>query len=73
MEAVLKVRDVIKIVEEDGWYHVETKGDHRQYKHPVKKGRTTISGHPEKEMSPDTFNSVLKQAQIDKKSIRGKR
>ena len=68
----MKVRDVIKLVESDGWYYVETKGDHRQYKHPVKKGRTTISGHPGKDMSPDTLNSVLKQAQIDKKSIRRK-
>lgn len=66
----MKVRDVVKLVEEDRWYHVETKGDHRRYKHPVKKGRTTISGHPGKEMSPGTFNAVLKQAQIDKKSLR---
>ena len=68
----MKVRDVIKLVEADGWYHVETKGYHRQYKHPVKKGRTTISGHPGKEMSPSTLNYVLKQAQIDKKSTRRK-
>lgn len=43
---VVKVRDVIKLVEADGWCHVRTRGDHRQYKHPIKKGRVTIPGHP---------------------------
>ena len=34
----MKVRDVIKLIEKDGWYLVRTKGSHRQYKHPIKKG-----------------------------------
>ncbi|HWS83714.1 MAG TPA: type II toxin-antitoxin system HicA family toxin [Ktedonobacteraceae bacterium] len=69
----MKVRDVIKRVEADGWYHVGTRGSHRQYKHPVKKGRTTIPGHPSDEMDPSVYNSVLEQAQIDKKQIRRKK
>lgn len=64
----MKVRDVIKLIEADGWYLVTTKGSHRQYKHPQKAGRVTIAGHPSDEMAPGTLNSVLKQAQLkDKK------
>jgi len=41
----MKVRDVIKLIEEDGWYLARTKGDHKQYKHPFKTGLVTIAGH----------------------------
>ncbi len=58
----MKTRDVIKLVEQDGWVQVEAHGSHRQYRHPVKKGRVTIAGQPSKEMPPGTLNSVLKQA-----------
>jgi predicted RNA binding protein YcfA (HicA-like mRNA interferase family) len=58
----MKVRDVIKFVEEDGWVYVDTKGSHRQYKHPVKRGRVTIAGHPSDDVHPKTFKSVLRQA-----------
>ena len=40
-----KVIEVIKKLEADGWVLVATKGDHRQYKHPQKKGKVTIRGH----------------------------
>ena len=63
----MKVRDVIKLVEEDGWYLVNIEGDHRQFKHPKKSGRVTIAGHPSKEMPPGTFLSVLKQARLPKR------
>jgi len=42
----MKVRDIIKMLERDGWYLKATKGSHRQYKHPVKVGRVTVPGHP---------------------------
>ena len=60
----MKIRDVIKLIEEDGWYLVVTKGSHRQYKHSIKSGRVTIAGHPGDEMAPGTLNSVLKQAKL---------
>ncbi len=60
----MKVQDVIKLIEADGWYLIVTKGSHRQYKHPQKTGRVTIAGHPSAEMAPGTLNSVLKQAQL---------
>jgi predicted RNA binding protein YcfA (HicA-like mRNA interferase family) len=60
----MKVRDVIKLIEADGWYIVVTKGSHRQYKHPNKPGRVTIAGHPGDDLAPGTLNSIFKQAQI---------
>ena len=60
----MRVRDVIKLIEADGWYLVDTKGSHRQFKHPSKKGRLTISGKPGDDLASGTLNSVLKQAQL---------
>jgi predicted RNA binding protein YcfA (HicA-like mRNA interferase family) len=60
----MKVRDVIKLLEADGWYLVATKGSHRQYKHPTKVGRVTIAGHPSDDLAPGTLSSILKQAQL---------
>ncbi|MGD0151645.1 MAG: type II toxin-antitoxin system HicA family toxin [Xanthobacteraceae bacterium] len=58
----MKVRDVIRLIERDGWFLVATRGSHRQYKHPSKPGRVTIVGKPSDDMAPGTLNSVLKQA-----------
>jgi predicted RNA binding protein YcfA (HicA-like mRNA interferase family) len=63
----MKVRDVIKMIEKDGWYLITIKGDHRQYKHAEKSGRVTIAGHLSDDIAPGTFNSVLKQAGIKEK------
>jgi len=60
----MKIRDVIRLIEADGWYLAATKGSHRQYKHLSKPGRVTIAGHPGDELAPGTLNSVLKQAQL---------
>jgi predicted RNA binding protein YcfA (HicA-like mRNA interferase family) len=62
----MKVRDVIKLIESDGWHLVATKGSHRQFKHTIKPGRVTITGHPGDDLAPGTLNSVLKQAQLTK-------
>ena len=58
----MKVREVIKLVEDDGWELVGTKGSHRQFKHAVKPGRVTVAGKPSDDISPGTLNSILKQA-----------
>lgn len=60
----MKVRDIIKLIEEDGWYIVATRGSHRQYKHLVKVGRVTIAGHPNDDLAPGTLNSIFKQAKL---------
>ncbi|HEV2988797.1 MAG TPA: type II toxin-antitoxin system HicA family toxin [Candidatus Angelobacter sp.] len=58
----MKVRDIIKRVEEDGWELVRVRGSHRQYKHPLKPGKVTVAGHPSADVPPGTLNSILKQA-----------
>jgi predicted RNA binding protein YcfA (HicA-like mRNA interferase family) len=58
----LKVRDPIRILEEDGWYLVRSRGSHRQFRHPVKPGTVTVAGHPSIDTPPGTLNSALKQA-----------
>jgi predicted RNA binding protein YcfA (HicA-like mRNA interferase family) len=60
----MKIRDVIKLIELDGWREVAVRGSHRQYKHPSKPGRVTIAGHPNDDLAPGTLNSILKQAKI---------
>ena len=62
----MKIREVIKLIEVDGWYLVTTKGSHRQYKHPTKRGRVTIAGHPNDDLAPGTLNSIFKQAKLQK-------
>ena len=58
----MKVREAIRLIEEDGWFVVATRGSHRQYKHPVKLGRVTVAGKPSDDLAPGTRNSILKQA-----------
>jgi len=57
----MKVREIIKRIEKDGWYLARIKGDHRQYKHPSKKGLVTILGHLNDDIAKGTLNSILKQ------------
>ena len=58
----MKVGEAIRLIEEDGWYLVATRGSHRQYKHAIKPGRVTIAGKPSDDLAPGTRNSILKQA-----------
>ena len=59
-----KVREVIKMLEADGWVKQKGKGgDHRQYKHPTKPGKVTVV-HPEKDMSKNMLKNIEKQAGI---------
>jgi predicted RNA binding protein YcfA (HicA-like mRNA interferase family) len=58
----VKVRDAIRMIEEDGWYLVATRGSHRQFKHPTKPGRVTVAGKPSDDLAPGTRNSIMKQA-----------
>jgi predicted RNA binding protein YcfA (HicA-like mRNA interferase family) len=61
----MKVTDLIRLIEKDGWYQARQKGSHRQFKHPLKKGLITISGHKlSDEVAKGTLNSILKQAEI---------
>ena len=54
----MKVRDILKRIEKDGWILDRTRGDHRQCVHPVKKGTVTIAGHPNDDILPDRKSVV---------------
>lgn len=54
-------REVIKMLKEDGWYEVNVEGSHHQFKHPTKKGRTTIK-HPDKDIPRKTLDSIERQS-----------
>lgn len=58
----MKVRDLLRLIEADGWQLARTRGSHRQFKHPSKPGLVTVPGHPSDEIAPGTLNSILKQA-----------
>lgn len=58
----MKVREVIRMLEADGWALVSTEGSHRQLKHPTKTGRVTVSGNLGDDMPKGTLGSVKRQA-----------
>ncbi len=62
----MKVRDVIRLLKRDGWRLVDVEGSHRQFKHPTKPGRVTVSGGLGDDMPKGTFASVRRQAQLGK-------
>ena len=64
----MKVREVIQMLETDGWFLVATRGSHKQFKHPTKRGRVTVPGKPNDDLAPATLNSIIKQAQIKRGS-----
>ena len=58
----MKVREVIRWLEHEGWELVVTRGSHRQFKHPTKTGRVTVSGNLGDDMPKGTFAAVKRQA-----------
>jgi len=58
----MKVREIIRLLEDDGWFLVATRGSHRQFKHPTRPGRVTVAGKPSEDLAPGTLNSILKQS-----------
>ena len=65
----MKVREVIKLIEEDGWRLVKTRGSHRHFKHPTKPGKVTVDGKPSVDVPPGTLNSIFRQAGLKEDGI----
>ena len=61
-----KVRDVIRMLEEDGWQLVRTRGSHREFRHSAKPGTVTVAGKPSLDIPIGTLGSILKQAGLKK-------
>ena len=62
---ILKIREVIALIEKDGWRQVRTTGSHRQFKHHSKPGLVTVVGKPSLDVPPGTLRSILKQAGLE--------
>jgi predicted RNA binding protein YcfA (HicA-like mRNA interferase family) len=58
----MKVSELLRMLHNDGWFLVATRGSHRQFKHLTKPGRVTVPGKPSDDLAPGTINSILKQA-----------
>jgi len=62
----VKVREIIRLVERDGWYFTRQRGSHRQYKHATKPGTVTIAGHPGDDVDRRDLASILREAGIER-------
>jgi predicted RNA binding protein YcfA (HicA-like mRNA interferase family) len=62
----VKVKELVKMLEDDGWSLDRTKGSHRQFKHSEKPGTVTVAGKPSVEVPPGTLNAILKQSGLKK-------
>jgi predicted RNA binding protein YcfA (HicA-like mRNA interferase family) len=60
----MKVREVIRLLEKQGWIKVRSKGSHRHFKHPGRPSVITVPGNDGKELAPGTLNDILKKAGI---------
>ena len=62
----MKFREIVRLIEADGWQLARQRGSHRQYKHPTKRGLVTIAGKPNKDVPRGTAANILRQAGIEK-------
>jgi len=60
----MKVKELLKMLEDDGWGLSRTKGSHRQYKHPSKPGTVTVAGKFSADVPKGTLNAILRQSGI---------
>lgn len=63
----MKVREILRLLREEGWVEVATRGSHVQFKHPTKPGRVTVAGHTNDDLAPGTLKSILVQAGLKEK------
>lgn len=63
----MKVGELIRLLEDDGWTLVRMKGSHRQFKNPAKPGTVTVAGKPSLDVPAGTLSSILKQAGLKKR------
>jgi predicted RNA binding protein YcfA (HicA-like mRNA interferase family) len=56
-------REIIELLQKDGWYKADQSGSHIQFRHPFKKGRVTVP-HPKKDIPIGTLRSIERQSGI---------
>ena len=63
----MKVKELISLLESEGWIQIRMKGSHRQYRHPKSPKVVTVAGKPSADIPPGTLSSILRQAGLDKR------
>lgn len=58
----MKVREVIRLLERNGWTEMRSKGSHRHFKHPDQPCIITVAGAEGKDLAPGTLHVILKKA-----------
>ena len=58
----MKVKELIELLEQDGWRQVRMRGSHRQFRHPTKPGTVTVAGKLSADVPPGTLANALRQA-----------
>jgi predicted RNA binding protein YcfA (HicA-like mRNA interferase family) len=58
----MKVSEILRLLQQDGWFQVAQRGSHRRFKHALKAGRVTVPGKPSDDLALGTQGSILKQA-----------
>lgn len=58
----MKVREVVRLLERNGWIELRRSGSHRQFRHPVRPLVITVPGNEGKDLAPGTLNDILKKA-----------
>ena len=64
----MKYRDIIRLIENDGWRVAARRGSHQQYEHPTKSGKVTVAGKPNVDVPKGTAANILRQAGLRRSS-----
>jgi predicted RNA binding protein YcfA (HicA-like mRNA interferase family) len=66
---MVKVGELIRLLQDQGWKLVRTKGSHRQFQHALRPGTVTVAGKPSADIPPGTLKSIFKQAGLNRKDL----
>jgi predicted RNA binding protein YcfA (HicA-like mRNA interferase family) len=64
----MKFRELIRLLEDDGWRLMTQRGSHQQYAHPTKPGKVTVAGKPGADVPKGTEANILRQAGLRRTS-----
>ncbi|NIM06003.1 MAG: addiction module toxin, HicA family [Armatimonadetes bacterium] len=61
----MKVRELVRLLEKNGWRLVRTRGSHRQFIHPDRPGAVTVAGNLGRDIPPGTLHAILKATGLE--------
>lgn len=61
----MKYKEIVRVIERDGWYWKRSSGSHRIYRHLEKPGIVVVAYHGAKDIPEGTLKSILKQAGLE--------